>query len=317
MLLTLQRRITDFGADVSFGKISNKLMEHYGITVPESSAQNITEKHAKTIKEEECLETEVSELDGVDYLIAGMDGTMVPIVDTFDKTDNEKPVDKRKTRKVRWKEARLTLSHPKDTVNPIFGSTLGEPEEAGKHLFNCAARSGMGQKTKVHCFGDGAPWIANQVEKVFGVQGKYLIDFYHLCEYLAAASKRCAPNNPSTWTKQQKQRMKENREFEVMEALQPYREAKEVPDKDAPVKCCYRYIKNRPGQFDYKGALEKDLPIGSGEVESAHRYVIQERLKIAGAWWKEDNAQNMLALRTLRINNGWEKYWEENEEKVA
>jgi len=28
---------------------------------------------------------------------------------------------------------------------------------------------------------------------------------------------------------------------------------------------------NRPRQFDYKGALKKQLPIGSGEIESAHR----------------------------------------------
>ena len=40
--LPLQRAITDFGADVSFGKISEKLKEHYGINVPISSAQAIT-----------------------------------------------------------------------------------------------------------------------------------------------------------------------------------------------------------------------------------------------------------------------------------
>jgi len=37
-----------------------------------------------------------------------------------------------------------------------------------------------------------------------------------------------------------------------------------------------------------------NLPIGSGEVESAHRYVIQERLKLPGAWWAHPNAQAML-----------------------
>jgi len=111
----------------------------------------------------------------------------------------------------------------------------------------------------------------DQVDRVFGSQAEYLIDFYHLCDYLAAASKPCVPDNPTVWLETQKQRMS-------------------VKDEQAPVRKCHRYIKNRPCQFNYKGALEADLPIGSGRVESAHRYVIQDRLKIAGAWWKENNA---------------------------
>jgi len=56
-------------------------------------------------------------------------------------------------------------------------------------------------------------------------------------------------------------------------------------------------------------AIENDLPIGSGQIESAHRYVIQSRLKLTGAWWRKDIADNMLSLRTLRVNNMWEEYW--------
>ncbi|MDP2811282.1 MAG: hypothetical protein Q8O34_14150, partial [Rhodocyclaceae bacterium] len=58
------------------------------------------------------------------------------------------------------------------------------------------------------------------------------------------------------------------------------------------------------------GALAANLPIGSGEVESAHRHVIQERLKLAGAWWKPANAQSMPNLRVLRANHGWQRYWD-------
>jgi L-rhamnose mutarotase len=51
------------------------------------------------------------------------------------------------------------------------------------------------------------------------------------------------------------------------------------------------------------------LPIGSGEVESAHRYLIQKRLKLPGAWWCADNAQAMLNLRSMRANQRWDCYW--------
>lgn len=88
-------------------------------------------------------------------------------------------------------------------------------------------------------------------------------------------------------------------------------EPKDIKDDKAPVRCCYRYLKNRPGQLNYQAAIEADLPIGSGEIESAHRYIIQERLKLSGAWWKNENAKAMISLRLLRANNDcdWEEYW--------
>lgn len=49
--------------------------------------------------------------------------------------------------------------------------------------------------------------------------------------------------------------------------------------------------------------------LGSGEIESAHRYVIQKRLKLPGAWWLEEHAETMLALRTHRANHDWANYW--------
>lgn len=91
----------------------------------------------------------------------------------------------------------------------------------------------------------------------------------------------------------------------VIGALRPFVEPDAVPAEDAPVRQCYRYIINRPGQFRYAQTIVANLPIGSGEVESAHRYVIQKRLKLAGAWWRKDNDQAMLNLRTARANRCW------------
>ena len=54
-----------------------------------------------------------------------------------------------------------------------------------------------------------------------------------------------------------------------------------------------------------------------GAIESAHRYVMQTRLKIAGAWWKVENLEKMLALRVLRANGGWDDYWREVLDEAA
>ncbi len=36
---------------------------------------------------------------------------------------------------------------------------------------------------------------------------------------------------------------------------------------------------------------------------------VLSRLKLTGAWWKKDIADDMLSLRALRANNRWEEYW--------
>ena len=118
------------------------------------------------------------------------------------------------------------------------------------------------------------------------------------------------PDAPHAWLETQKQRLKNNDVSEVLHQLPPYVEAEAVDNDHAPVRACVRYLSNRLQLLDYKGAIEKGLPIGSGEIESAHRYVIQQRLKIPGAWWKADNMEPMLALRVVRANGDWDQYWE-------
>ena len=61
--------------------------------------------------------------------------------------------------------------------------------------------------------------------------------------------------------------------------------------------------------LNYKEALDAGLPIGSGEIESGIRAIIQSRLKLPGAWWLAENANSMLALKTVRANGFWEQYW--------
>jgi len=166
----------------------------------------------------------------------------------------------------------------------------------------------MNTQTKIHAVGDGASWIPDQIDRIFGAQSSYLIDFYHLSDYLAAASKSCASDHRS-WLKKQQEHMKTGQKEQVIAEVEQHVEPESVKDQDTPVRACLRYFRNRPEQFAYAEAIAAGLPIGSGKIESAHRYVIQKRMKIPGAWWKIDNVDSMLALRTMRINGNWDKYW--------
>lgn len=305
--LPLQRAVTDFGADHAFGQVPDKLQEHYGMSLPVGTIRHITEAHARRMYENplENIEAYPSEA-GREYVIAETDGSMVPIVET-----DEEAEDKRKGKKHVRKEARLCLARPLGEVTPYFGAEFKEGvDKAGKILFDCARRAGFGRKTYLHAVGDGAAWISGQVEKQFGAQGHYLIDFYHTCEYIGNAAKACADGSDAkARIERQEAALKNGQAQKVIDILEPRLEASDVEDKNAPVRACRRYLSNRAKQLDYPGARSKGLPIGSGEIESAHRYVIQKRLKIAGAWWKAANVSPMLALRVIRANGYREQYW--------
>jgi hypothetical protein len=140
-----------------------------------------------------------------------------------------------------------------------------------------------------------------------------IVDFFHVGEYLGAAASVCAPDHPQAWLDVQQERLKANQAPAVLDALAPFVSAKE----DDPVTACDRYLRNRLDQLDYQGAIQRGLPIGSGEIESAHRYIIQERLKLPGAWWSPDHIETMLALRLNRANREWEAYWQGVEKRAA
>ena len=316
--LGLQRAITDFGADVAFGKVPQKLKEHYGIEVSISAGQRITEAHAGRIKQEQ-VRLEQLPAGGVGQLIGELDGSFVPIVSIAKRRDKAAPADGRKRRQISWREARLSLVRVPDKVSGRYAATLGGPESAGELLVDSVIREGGGKRTHLHCVGDGAPWIANQIKQRFGRQAGYLIDFYHVSEYLHGAAEVLAGPHQSEWLRRQQQRMKANQVSGVLRELPAPQTPAITNDRAAadPVQACRQYLENRLSYLDYAGALEAGLPIGSGEVESGHRSVVQARLKLSGAWWKEDTAEHMLALRTLKANDQWESYWREARQAAA
>lgn len=307
----LQRVLTDFGAEQSFARAAARVREHYGVEVGQSAVRRITEAHAEQFLAQEEVRREWPERAGVACVIGQMDGSLIPIVSVAEQS----ACDRRTTRTVSWQEARLALARAPGSLTPRYAATLGSVEQAGDCLLDCALRVGAGAQTHVHGVGDGAPWISEQVERCFGAQAAYLVDFYHVSEYLSAAGVAIAGAGAGAqaWRQQQQERLKQNQLAEVLRALESHLEPE--TSAVAPVRSCYRYLSNRREQLNYRDALAAALPIGSGEIESAHRHVVQARLKLAGAWWQRENAAKMLALRVARANGQWQAYWQQQRQE--
>ncbi|HYQ92880.1 MAG TPA: ISKra4 family transposase [Candidatus Competibacteraceae bacterium] len=308
--LPWQRVMTDFGADNAFGQASHKLKEHYGSEMPVSTIQRTTEQHAQRLYDSEAARVIGPGTAAGVIFVGEMDGSMAPVVEPSPEAE-----DKRQGKVLSWKEVRLNLVHRHGSTTPLFGGNFaGGVEESGRQGWRCAAKAGFGPGSQLHAVGDGAPWIANQLELQFGLQGHYLVDFFHVCEYLSAAAPVCAPAHPQSWLEVQKDRLKANHAAAVLDALAPFVQADNDGD---PVTVCDRYLRHRLDHLDYQGALQRGLPIGSGEIESAHRYIIQQRLQLPGAWWSPAHLETMLALRLNRANREWEAYWQGVEKEAA
>ena len=297
--LPLQRALTDFGAEESFGRATEKMREHYGIELGASAVRTQTLTHAKGIGAVE----HAAASPPVKTVITELDGSMIPVV----KTGIGAGLDKRKEKEVFWREARLCCARSSDAVDSIYEATLGSVNVAGLLWHETARAAGLGDKTHVHGLGDGAPWIMNTFQEQFGAQGKFTVDFWHVSDYLAQAAPVLAPGKNKEWLRQQQDHLLLNQVDAVLDSLERHREPAEK--SDAPVRTAYGYLHQRRAHLDYAGAKAAGLPIGSGEVEGGHRHVPQERLKISGAWWLETTVQWMLQLRVKRANQDWETYW--------
>lgn len=185
----LQRVIVDFGADLACGRVPDKRQEHYGISMPISTIRKLTEPHAKPMLTPKRPAQVMPNKPGCHQQIGELDGSMIPIMEA-----DEDAEDKRKNKTLSWKETRLSIVPEKGSVSPKFDVVFpGTVDEAGQGLLKAAIQAGCGQHTQLHAVGDGATWIAQQVEDKFGTQGHYWLDFYPVCEYLAAASPHCVP----------------------------------------------------------------------------------------------------------------------------
>lgn len=296
--------ITDFGVEESFGQAVKRMKEHHGVEVPVSSVRLITEEQAEKA---ETLVTEHPQSEQMSkQMIMEMDGEMVPLVEYKESND------RRKTKRNLWSELRIGVVQNHNETEWGYACSFKDPDQLGERMLSVMRKKGFDVNTEVHGVGDGAKWIAEQGEKIAGCKFKYTIDLYHLCEYLSEAV--------SAWTEdvsKEIERLKKMfKEGECEKVVRILKRRQRKHPKHEGIQACIRYIKNRPGQFDYKTAIEKDLPIGSGKVESSHRSLMQKRLKKPGTWWRRENAEKMANLRTLRANGCWDLLWKAESSEI-
>ena len=151
---------------------------------------------------------------------------------------------------------------------------------------------------------DGAKWIWNWIDGNYP-QSIQILDCYHAVEYLGSFAKAVFPNKKEreNWINEQKDKLL-NDEVEKVIQLVAQIECRSK-NKQTVQQKLLTYYENNKKRMMYKTFREKGLLIGSGAIESAHRTVIQKRLKQSGQRWTKKGAQDVLNLRVAYMNKEW------------
>ena len=72
------------------------------------------------------------------------------------------------------------------------------------------------------------------------------------------------------------------------------------------VRTVYAYLERHREHIDYETYKALGWPLGSGMVESACKWLIQQRFKGVGMRWSEDGFNHLLHLRLAWVNGSFE-----------
>jgi hypothetical protein len=138
---------------------------------------------------------------------------------------------------------------------------------------------------------DGALWIANWLSESYP-DSPHILDFFHVCEKLAEV----APPKDDTWLARQKDALLNDRYDEVMQAI------KSLPEKEEKVGIL-GYLTRNKDRMQYARYRRENWMIGSGPIESAHKTVLQVRMKRSGQRWVNKGCDNVIRLRVAYKSN--------------
>lgn len=160
-----------------------------------------------------------------------------------------------------------------------------------------ASRFGFERYDKPVIIGDGAKWIWDYAD-TYHPDAIQILDYYHASEYLgnALSSIDASEREKAGLFK----KLEDGEVPSVLEWLKKQTQTTEVVD-------CHRYFTNHQSRMNYAEYKRQGLVIGSGAIESAHRTLIQARMKQAGMHWKKKNVQSIASVRARYESGRWDE----------
>lgn len=284
-----------------------------GITMNEHLLQNITQRFGRLAKNArvECNNEDVWQKSGIKVLIC-VDGGRIR--ERRKKRGKLKEGAKRQGYYTEWFEPRLLTINQFDkngkkikSVNPILDGSCGSMDDFFELLKEYLRSINLEEASEIVFCADGGQGIWPRIDQLISDlmldNVKKILDYTHAKQNINVVKKIIA--DALTLSKKETQKLSgqirellwEGNIDSIADLVREW-----LPGKRKAPKAALKKLNDYFGdhsKFQYRTFSDKGLPTGSGTVESAIRRVINLRIKGTGLFWKKENAENMILLRSL------------------
>ncbi len=230
-----------------------------------------------------------------------------------------------------WREPKVATLYWDDDVADIskkrrlilkkeYVAVLGDADELAERLWAAACRWEWWKAKRVVVLGDGAPWIWNRAYDLFP-NATQILDLFHAEEHIwntarqlyggagkqkdkgAGKSKKPSAKDKKTtaWAKARIAELKKGDIDAIIENLGNRRpKRKEAKESVASL---IGYLEENRSRMNYAQYKADGLTVGSGNIESGIKNVVNQRMKGCGMRWAVDRAENMLNLRAAYLSD--------------
>jgi hypothetical protein len=242
----------------------------------------------------------------------GADGVMVPF----------RPAGGRPAGKTKWREVQVGVlarvgqhvtRHGKVVARlhqRRLVAVLGDIDALQPRLWLEALRQGIRSASQVAWLRDGARGFGRLYEERFMAYATGILDFYHAAQNLwkgAAAWLDGRTAQARRWFGWARHRLRHGCPDGVLADLAEALEVESLPaSARETLTSVQAYLARHHEHINYEVYQDLGLPLGSGMVESACKWLIQQRFKGVGMRWSEEGFNHLLHLRLAWVNDSFE-----------
>lgn len=293
----VERRILDFGVNDTFNEAAERWEVHYGWPISENLVRRVVERVGRVQErcEPQVLQEELQAVPQQEpaLVVVGVDGSMLP-------TRGEDT----------WREAKVAVVSREEAAEASqegtpgqkqarYVAAVGSPQELREELAAALEAHGAPRAQRVAWLGDGAPWVWKLAEQLCP-QATQILDWRHVQQYVVECGKALfgeADACLSVWRNTAETLLWRGETQVLLRELEACLFLCKTDEEKEALVDFKRYCTNNEQRMQYAAFREAGLPVGSGIIESAHRHVLQQRMKRAGQHWEPQRAHRMARLR--------------------
>jgi hypothetical protein len=231
--------------------------------------------------------------------------TIAPYFRTAEEIAGTTPVDAEKKKK-----------SPRPEDKRVWASLEREPDQVISEMFKEGHKRDPHHEKQWVALVDGNKKQLQLIEEqsiVFDVKLIIIIDIIHVIEYLWKASHVFYKEGDPLCEKFVSDLLLKvllGQSDQVAKEISEIATISELPkEKRKAVDTCASYLLKYQKYLRYDKYLPQGLPIATGVIEGACRYLVKDRMDITGARWGLSGAEAVLQLRSLRASGDFDEYW--------